>query len=171
MLRTVFFAAILSWFLLAPVRAQQPQASPNKPAALAQGLFQGGALNCAARADQIAKFLSPEGQELTILQMPPVAPDQSLIPATLLIPLGAQQVAVADVSLAPRQANGCGAVYRMVSYHGKSCEDTLKEFFPGLKTQALTKTGLEMGNVSRTLRVTAMKAGPGCVLMKQELVE
>jgi hypothetical protein len=157
--------------------AQAPAAPANSAPAvpnthtLAQQFARVGAFGCAARANQIASFLSPQNRDIALMQIPASNPDRSLLSATLVVPLQGTQMALASMALAPNQANGCGGLYQTVVYKSKGCTAALAEDYPAAKVQALGETGILMGGIDRNARVLAMPADKGCILMKQETVE
>ena len=149
-------------------------AQDNLPAVthvLSQQMAKLGAFSCAARVNQVASFLSPAGKDTALLHMPTANTDRSLMSASLFIPMGPQQVAVANIAVAPNQANGCGASYQTFFYHAKACKQAMAEIYPNLKTQPVGDSGVDLGGINRNAQVFSVPAGEGCILIKQEVVE
>jgi len=160
-----------------PVHAAAPAASAAsgpvvaaQPHPLAKQLMQIGAMGCAARAHQLATSIS-NGRETSILQMPSGDADKSLLMATLIEPLGAQQNALIVMAMAPNQAVGCGAGYQKITYSEKSCVQALAENYPGHSATPVAQTGVWMTVLGRANRVLLMNAGTGCILLSEGVVE
>jgi hypothetical protein len=144
---------------IASAWAQAPVAPANSAPAvssthtLAQQFARVGAFGCAARANQIASFLSPQNRDIALMQIPASNPDRSLLSATLVVPLQGTQMALASMALAPNQANGCGGLYQTVVYKSKGCAAALADDYPAVKAQTLGETGILMGGIDRNARV------------------
>lgn len=167
-------AALMCAGALALAQAPAPSAATSVAPTthpFAQQLARVGAFGCAGRANQVAGFLSPQMRDTLLMQLPPSNPDRSLLSATLVVPVPGAQVALANIALAPNQANGCGAVYQSIVYQSRSCAAALAQDYPAVKTQALGETAVLIGGIDRNARVLAMPADKGCILMKQETVE
>ena len=143
---------------------QQPKVHP-----LAENLSKIGAFSCAERANQMANFLSATGKSQLVLQTPADKPNQRLLMASLITPTAESNFSIANISLAPNQANGCGGSYQSVSYLFKSCKTAI-EAYP-IKFQKIENTNVSIGLVSRGLWLTAMPADKGCIIIKQELID
>lgn len=171
MLKKLGMLLMLAW-AISPAWAQEalPPAPPSTHT-LSQQLARIGAFSCAARANQLASFLSPGYRDITLLHIPANNADRSLLSATLLVPTGPQQTALANIALAPNQANGCAGMYQTIVYKAMACAKALADDYPKVKTQALGETAILMGGIDRNARILAMPADKGCILMKQEMVE
>lgn len=153
-----------------PVRAADPVTpAANQPHALAQRLFQGGAMSCAARANQIANFVST-GPEIILMQMPSAKPDQSMLMATLLPGKGSKSQVVSILSMAPNQYNGCGANYQSIKVSEKSCVLALNEDYATQKPVSAGDNGAVMIPLNQNARVIAVPVGKACLMIKQELL-
>jgi hypothetical protein len=161
-------AAALLW-VMTSLWAQE--AAPVPTHALAQQMAKLGAFSCAAKTNQVANFLSPAGSDTALLHVPTGNADRSLISASLFMPMGPKQVAVANITVAPNQANGCGATYQTFFYHAKACKQAMAEIYPNLKTQPVGDSGVDLGGINRNAQVFSVPAGEGCILIKQEVVE
>jgi hypothetical protein len=167
------FVALISLAFGSAWAQTTASASPAMPSThtLSQQFARVGAFGCAARAHQIASFLSPQNRDIALMQVPVSNPDRSLLSATLVVPMQGTQMALASMALAPHQANGCGGLYQIVVYKPKGCVAALAEDYPAVKAQPLGETAILMGGIDRNSRVLAMPADKGCILMKQETVE
>jgi hypothetical protein len=144
------------------------QSGPN---AMSQAVFQRGMLSCAARVEQVTKFLGFGPQAGGHLMPPPAPADQRLFSLQLEVPAGAAGNSFVDMSFAPGQANGCGATYQTVTYWPQNCEAVGSQQFANFKpSQALVRdvTVLAIGPLTK---VFLMKAGTtGCISIKKEIV-
>lgn len=85
-----------------------------------------GAVSCLARAEQIARFLDP-GNVAAVAVMPLGSyPNQRMVLANLTIPQSNGREALATITIAPNQANGCGASYQLIKQETGNCSDALK---------------------------------------------
>jgi hypothetical protein len=85
-----------------------------------------GAVSCLARVEQVARFLDP-GNVAAVAVMPLGSyPNQRLILANLAIPQTNGREALATVTIAPNQANGCGASYQLIKPEAGNCTAALK---------------------------------------------
>jgi hypothetical protein len=152
----------------APAIASAVEAGPN---AMTQALVQRGVLSCAARVEQVSRFLG-FGPQAGAHLMPPAAPaDQRLFSVQMELPAGAGGNSFVDMSFAPQQANGCGATYQTVSFWPQSCETVGNEQFAGFKPSQPLQRDVTVLNVSPATKVFLMRAGSaGCISMKKEIV-
>jgi hypothetical protein len=152
----------------APSLMPAAEAGPN---AMTQALVQRGVLSCAARVEQVSRFLGFGPQSGAHL-MPPAAPaDQRLFSVQMELPAGAGGNSFVDMSFAPQQSNGCGATYQTVSFWQQSCETVGNEQFAGLKPSQPLQRDVTVLNVSPATKVFLMRAGSaGCISMKKEIV-
>jgi hypothetical protein len=116
---------------LLPAAAGQPSQrnranAPGEVHRLTAQLNALGAVSCLARAEQIARFLD-QSNVATVAVMPLATyPNQRLVTANLAIPQADGSEALAIVTLAPNQANDCGASYQMIRSEPGSCVAALK---------------------------------------------
>lgn len=85
-----------------------------------------GAVSCLARAEQVARFLDQNNAAAVAVMPLGPYPNQRLVAATAVIPQANGKDALALISLAPNQANGCGAAYQLMSTEPGSCIAALK---------------------------------------------
>lgn len=169
----VFFVP-LAQSQASPTVASAPAFMPTAdagPNAMTQALVQRGVLSCAARIEQVSRFLG-FGPQAGAHLMPPAAPaDQRLFSVQMELPAGAGGNSFVDMSFAPQQANGCGATYQTVSFWPQSCETVGNEQFAGLKPSQPLQRDVTVLNVSPATKVFLMRAGnAGCISMKKEIV-
>ena len=142
-------------------------ANPITQAAVASGV-----LACAARVDQVAKFLTAGGTADNFwLFLPSVARDQHLVSTSVEVGNKEVPVAYASADFAPGMANGCGAIYESVVYWpGKCTEVAAKQFGNLRKGPNLGKfiISLDAGGGARVFLMPAGNAG--CVAIKKELL-
>lgn len=85
-----------------------------------------GAVNCLARAEQIARFLDP-GNAAGMAVMPlGTYPHQRLVVANLAIPQSDDRESLAIIAMAPNQVNGCGGAYQLLTIEPGNCVDALR---------------------------------------------
>ena len=178
-LLTAVFVLLFQVLFLASAHSQaSPAGAPSLPPAveagpnaMTQALVQRGVLSCAARVEQVSKFLG-FGPQAGAHLMPPAAPaDQRLFSVQMELPAGAGGNSFVDMSFAPQQANGCGATYQTVSFWPQSCETVGNEQFAGLKPSQPLQRDVTVLSVSPATKVFLMRAGTaGCISMKKEIV-
>lgn len=175
----LFFLLQVFFVFIAHSQANQSVASPLPmvaaaevgPNALTQALVQRGVLSCAARVEQVSRFLG-FGSQVGAHLMPPTAPaDQRLFSVQMELPAGAGSNSFVDMSFAPQQANGCGATYQTVSFWPDSCETVGSQQFANLKPSLPIQRDVTVLNLSATTKVFLMRAGTaGCISIKKEIV-
>jgi len=160
-----------------PLQAQEA-AKPAAPTAgnvangsnaVTQAAVQQGALNCAARINQVTNFLGFSSQAGAMLMMPASQPDQRLLPLAMEVPT-ASGSAYVSATFAPNQANGCGAAYDAVVFWPQKCEAVAAKQFANLKRIGQLKTSITVLDGGVTTKVFLMPAGSGCVSIKKEVV-
>lgn len=179
LLLAVLFVLLFQVFFLSSAHSQaNPAGAPSLmpaaeagPNAMTQALVQRGVLSCAARVEQVSRFLG-FGPQAGAHLMPPGAPaDQRLFSVQMELPAGAGGNSFVDMSFAPQQANGCGATYQTVSFWPQSCETVGNEQFAGFKPSQPLQRDVTVLNVSPSTKVFLMRAGSaGCISMKKEIV-
>jgi hypothetical protein len=85
-----------------------------------------GAVSCMARAEQIARFLDQSNVGTAAVMPLGPYPNQRQVVANLVIPQADGKDALAIITLAPNQANGCGAAYQLMTTEPGSCSAALK---------------------------------------------
>lgn len=153
----------------APVpAANSAEAGPN---AMTRAVVQRGILSCAARVEQVSRFLGFGPQAGAHLMPPPAPADQRLFAVQMELPAGATGNSFVDMSFAPQQANGCGATYQTVTYWPQSCETVGSQQFATLKPSQPLQRDVTVLNVSPMTKVFLMRAGnAGCIAIKKEIV-
>ncbi len=129
-----------------------------------------GALNCVARANQIARFLTGPSNGTTYIPKPPDNPDKRLLASNLIIPIKNNEYSLATLALAPNQANGCGGSYQTINYENVSCEKAVSTKYSNFEFVTITSNGVQLGEIGIGSWVIAMPAGLGCNLIKEEIV-
>jgi hypothetical protein len=129
-----------------------------------------GAFACAERANQIATFLDPGQKAQAIVHAPESQANQRLLMAAMVMPVGTGY-AIAGISMAPGQANGCGASYRAVTYSDMPCKKAAEINYPGIAFRRMNPLDVEIAVVGRHMWIVAMPAGSGCVFDKEETVQ
>jgi len=181
------FAGLLSVVLLvSPVCAaddqdQSPHASVAQTALpppstggvnlITQAAVASGVLACAARVDQVAKFLTSGVPGNFWLFLPATARDQHIVSASIEVDTKEVPAAYASADFAPGMANGCGAIYESVVYWAEKCDEVAAKQFAALPK------GKNLGKLIRSLdagdgaRVFLMPAGSGgCISVKKQLL-
>ena len=136
---------------------------------LAQGLEQLGASKCIDRAKQLPEMIA-RSTEAVVLQRPVGDTDASLLTAILLPSAASKLKGVSIISMAPNQANGCGATYQSINIIDKPCEAAVKEVFGGNAAKPVGTNGFSIIPLGPTSRVLAMPGTASCVLVRQEYV-
>lgn len=153
----------------APVPVQAPlESGPN---ALTRAMVQRGVLSCAARVEQVSRFLDFGPQVGAHLMPPPAPADQRLFSLQIELPAGAAGNSFVDMSFAPQQANGCGATYQTVTYWPQTCEAVGNQQFATFKPSQPLQRDVTVLNVGPMTKVFLMRAGAtGCIAIKKEIV-
>ncbi len=155
----------------APAPAQAAAPAENAPNALTRAVVQRGVLSCAARVEQVSRFLG-FGPQAGAYLMPPAAPaDQRLFAMQMEVPAGAAGNSFVDMSFAPQQANGCGATYQTVTFWPQSCEAVGSQQFANFKASPALVRDVTVLDLAPLTKVFLMKAGAsGCISIKKEIV-
>lgn len=155
----------------APAQSAPAPAAEPGPNALTRAVVQRGVLSCAARVEQVSRFLG-FGPQAGAHLMPPSAPaDQRLFSVQMELPAGAAGNSFVDMSFAPGQSNGCGATYQTVTYWPQSCEAVGSQQFATLKPSQPLQRDVTVLNISPMTKVFLMRAGnAGCIAIKKEIV-
>lgn len=130
-----------------------------------------GAVSCLARAEQVARFLDQSNAgAVAVMPLGPY-PNQRLVAANVVIPQANGKEALALISLAPNQANDCGATYQLMSTEPGSCTAALKA------RQAEPQGAIPLGG--RTVKIQKLsqdavflgwQLGDTCLMIKQQAV-
>ena len=136
---------------------------------LAIAATQIGALRCAERADQVAKFLTSNQGDLLILDHEVGVPVKDLMTATLIVPFGNEDFSTVEVTLTPTTA-GCSAHYSATIFSPVKCVDAEKKFYGDLVFQGIENVPYRMAMISKSARVMSRKVARGCLLTKNEVI-
>jgi len=138
---------------------------------ITQAAVASGVLACAARVDQVAKFLTGGVPGNFWLFLPAAARDQHIVSASIEVGNKEVPVAYASADFAPGMANGCGAIYESVVYWPDKCPAVAAKQFGSLqKGPNLGKLILSL-DAGGGARVFLMPAGTtGCIAIKKELL-
>lgn len=143
----------------------------GSPNAMTRSVVQRGVLSCAARVEQVTRFLGFGSQAAAHFMPPPAPADQRLFSLQMELPAGATGNSFVDMSFAPQQANGCGATYQAVSFWPQPCEMVgRQQFSSGVSGQILQRdvTVLSLGPQTKVFLMSAGTAG--CISIKKEIV-
>ena len=143
----------------------------GSPNAMTRSVVQRGVLSCAARVEQVTRFLGYGSQAAAHFMPPPAPADQRLFSMQMELPAGATGNSFVDMSFAPQQANGCGATYQAVSFWPQPCEIVgRQQFSSGVSGQILQRdvTVLSLGPQTKVFLMSAGTAG--CISIKKEIV-
>lgn len=154
------------------VQAAAPAANAESgPNALTRAVVQRGMLSCAARVEQVTRFLG-FGPQAGAHLMPPSAPaDQRVFALQMELPAGAAGNSFVDMNFAPQQANGCGATYQSVTFWPQSCEVVGSQQFATLKASQPLQRDVTVLTVGPLTKVFLMRAGAaGCISIKKEII-
>lgn len=169
------FALVLG---MASVQAQQPESAPaparsaeTGPNAMTRAVVERGMLSCAARVEQVSRFLGFGPQAGAHLMPPPAPADQRVFALQMEVPAGGAGNSFVDMSFAPQQANGCGATYQTVTYWPQSCETVNSQQFAALKPSQALQRDVTVLSIGPMTKVFLMSAGAaGCISIKKEIV-
>jgi len=161
----------------APAARARPGAAPVASGgatgvnAVTLALVQAGVLSCATRVNQLVNFLAPGKSRQGAIIFPPTAqPDRRLASFSMAVRAGNGQLAYVTGSIAPNQANGCGAEYETVSYWAGTCRDLAATQLKGARVWGPFGRDMVM-LMAGTARFFLMPAGSGCVAIKKEVLE
>jgi hypothetical protein len=150
---------------------QAAEQNPDGPNALTRSAVQRGILQCAARVEQVSKFLGFGSQASGLLLAPASPTDQRLFSISMEVPAGATLNTLADMQFAPNQANGCGASYQTISYYAQSCDQMASSLSSQYKAMPPLKRDVAVLDGGPASKVFLIRAGDaGCVVVKKELV-
>lgn len=149
------------------------QKAPSAVNGITEAAVKSGVLTCAGRINQVANFLTGNGQGVgAFLFTPPVNPDQGLVSVSMEIPATTDATAAyASASFAPNQVNGCSGMYETVVYWPQGCHEVARRSFGGLKQLGLLAGSLTVMDGGKNIKVFLMPAGSGCVSVKKELIQ
>ena len=177
-MRFCFRAAVVAVSLALPgvalaqaaPRGNPPATAPAPTHPLAGQLANLGALNCAGRANQIARFLAGPTAGISYIAAIPDNPDHRLLAPSLVYPVKGHGQTVATIALAPNQANGCGGGYTTINFEPIQCDKMSSSKYSKIKFVLLGETGVRLGEIPGGPSIFLMPAGKGCNVIKGELV-
>lgn len=149
-----------------------PPPANGGPSLITQAAVGAGVLACAARVDQVAKFLTAGGTtDKFWLFLPARGRDQHIVSTSIEVGNKEVPVAYASADFAPGMTDGCGAIYESVVYWPEKCPEVASKQFGGLrKGPNLGKFILSL-DAGGGARVFLMPAGTaGCIAIKKELL-
>lgn len=151
--------------------SQAAAAQESGPNAITRAVVQRGMLSCAARVEQVTRFLGFGSQSGAHLMPPPAPVDQRIFSLQMEMPTGAAGNSFVDMSFAPQQANGCGATYQSVTYWAQSCELVGSQQFANFKPSPALQRDVTVLDIGPQTKVFLMKTGlTGCISIKKEVV-
>jgi hypothetical protein len=145
-------------------------AMPNAATTMTQAAAQAGVLSCAARIDQVSKFLGAGNDVSFLFLLPPPPRDQRLVTSAMEIDNKNVPSAYASADFAS-SAQGCGVSYQTVTYWPFKCEDVIAKAFPGIHQASALGKSIATLDTGGNSRIFLMPAGTaGCVTIKKELL-
>ena len=153
-----------------PLAATAVPVQSGAPNSLTQAAVQAGALSCAARVEQVTRFVGFGSGVGASLMVPAQPADQRLFAVQMELSAGATSPTLVDITFAPQQANGCGASYEAISYWAQGCEALAAGPFAQLKRVTALQKEILLLDGGSALRVVLIPAGTGCVSVKKEIV-
>ena len=170
--------AAACWAQQAPTAPAAGSAPASKPAAASEELqpmtravVQRGALQCAARVEQVSKVLGsgPDTQGMVLAPATPV--DRLMLSVVMAQPASGGDSGVIGLDFAPNQANGCGASLQAVAYWPKTCDALAQDTMATLKKLPPLRPDVQVLDAGPTSKVFLLKAGSnGCVSIKKEVI-
>jgi hypothetical protein len=143
---------------------------PNSATAMTQAAAQAGILSCAARIEQVARFLGAGNQVSFLFLLPPPPRDQRLVAEAMEIDNKDLPSAYASAEFAG-STQGCGASYETVTYWPAPCEEVVAKDFPGVRKAPDLGKSIAALDAGGNARIFLMPAGAaGCVTIKKELL-
>lgn len=137
---------------------------------VAQAAQKAGVIDCLARVNQVANFLTTgDAQSGATLSVPPQNANERMVSAAFEIQTP-QVLSYASADFAP-MTSGCGGTYEAVVYWKNNCDAVASKAFTQFKRAGVIKNNiLTLQGSSTQLRVFLMPAGSGCVSIKKEIV-
>jgi hypothetical protein len=162
-----------------PVReSAKPESEPavSQPVSMAgaavhpvtKAVVNAGLLAPASRLNQIANFLTAGTESGAVLFLDPGQTDRDVLSSSFEAVRSDQTSLYASASFAP-SARGYDAVYDTVEYGTVPCPEVERRVFSNLKKAGILKKNITMLD-GGSVKVFLMTAGPGCVVIKKEVV-
>lgn len=150
-----------------PEPSAKPKAPPVNP--VTEAAVKAGVLTAASRINQILTFLTTNTKYAAYLFTPREQPDQSMFSVSLGLESKDLAEGYASASFAPTTNGRVAAVYDTVQYVAKSCEEVEKTIFKDLKRKGNLGKDIVILD-GRSVTIFLMPAGPGCVVIRKEVV-
>jgi hypothetical protein len=165
------FAAYFSWIIvffpnLAHSQLQTPAASVNP---LTQEITRLGMLSCASRVNQVSNFVGFGGNSGALVVTQPNIQEQRLFSIEMEVPFDKSHAYINSV-FSPNSSGGCDASYQAIVFWPSGCEEVAAKNFATLKRANPLRTEILVLNGGQTTNVFLMRAGMGCISIKNEVV-
>lgn len=167
----------------APARGSQPtqptepvtpappaQLSPPPVSPVTQAALQSGVLTCVSRINQVVTFLTDNTKSSAFLFVPVKQPDQSLFSVSIQTQDLTGATRYASASFAPTTSGQTAAVYDTVEYVAQAPDAVEKSVFKDLKRKGTLGKDMVILD-GGALTIFLMPAGPGCIVIKKEIVQ
>jgi hypothetical protein len=139
---------------------------------IATVMFATGVRNCAARVDQVSKFLTNKTRSSALLFLPEREPDNSMVSVSLEVQGEGIPRAYGSATFSPNTAIGCSAMYETVQYWTESCNAVATKHFKGAVSSGSLGGEIGMFSIGPSARVFLMRAtGSSCVSIKKEILK
>lgn len=158
--------------------AQAPAAAPAQPSASAgaqqanpitASLMRAGVKRCAPQIQKVTDFLN-RGARVATVPFPAAAnTDDSLISLSSEVQMG-NVLSYSDANFAPRADGGCSAVYEQITHWQNTCDQVYAAQFPTFQSRGLLGQQVRVYYNNPGSQVMLVPAGPGCVVIKKEII-
>jgi hypothetical protein len=149
-----------------------PPAAPLAPAVnpVTQAAVQSGVLTCVSRINQVATFLTANCKSHAYLFVPQKMPDQSVFSVSLSTQTLDGVLKYSSASFAPTTGGQAAAVYDTVEYVAQPPDEVEKTTFKNLKRKGTLGKDIAILD-GGPVTIFLMPAGPGCIVIKKEVVQ
>jgi hypothetical protein len=152
-----------------------PPAIPAQPTAPAvnpvtQAAVRAGVLTCVSRINQVVTFLTANTKNSAILFTSHRQPDQSIFSVSFGVEGEKTTDKYASASFAPTTNGQASAVYDSVEYVAQPIADVETKTLKDLKRKGTLGKDIIMLD-GGPVTVFLMPAGPGCIIIKKEVVQ
>lgn len=154
-------------------------AEPTKPVPVASEhpvvaalIKEGVSKDCLARADQVAKFLTGDGDTGAFVFIPKNEKGRNGFSVSFEI-MAKDVLSYATASFAPDGAGNCHAHYETVTYWLRSCDETWKTVIPQARPENKIRSAIHvMGGIGDNARIflVPVGGGAGCIAIKKEML-
>jgi hypothetical protein len=90
---------------------------------------------------------------------------------SVLYPAEVERVRMASLALAPGQANGCGASFQAIQVFARICPQVMAADFPDRSFQAAPGARAWLSSLGEADLVIALDLNPGCLLIRQQVIQ